>query len=320
MFRVSYVRIGLLLPAVLLLAGLAGCKAAGDPEDCKTFTDKVCAAAGEGGAACQNLRQTVELLTPAACTAALADIDTTLAKLKEQRASCDQLVTKLCADLGESTDSCRLVREKTPEFPSERCEQMLKSYANVLEELQRRELANQPLDAAKQATIAAGNPPAFGPANAKVTLVEFSDFQCPYCSRAAVATKEVKQKYGDKVRFIFRQFPLNFHPDAHLAAQAALAANAQGKFWAFHDLAYENQKALGRADLEKYAQQLGLDVNRFKRALDSGEFKAMVDADVKLGEEVAVNGTPTLFLNGKRVADPTDAAFIGKAIDEALAN
>ena len=111
---------------------------------------------------------------------------------------------------------------------------------------------------------------------------------------------------------------LSFHPDAHLASQASLAAAEQGKFWEYHDKLFENQQQLKREHLEKYAKELDLDMSKFKKALDSGEFKDEVDADVKLGEEVAVSGTPTMFLNGKRVSNPTSADVISKEIDEAL--
>src|SRR6185369_13711414 len=155
--------------------------------------------------------------------------------------------------------------------------------------------ANKPLAPELQASIAKGNAGAFGPADAKVTVVEFSDFQCPYCSRAATAVDQVKEKYGTRVRFVFRQFPLPMHENARGAAEAALAANAQGKFWQFHDKAFQNQGKLTRDGLEGIAKDAGLDVPAFKKALDSKTFAADVDADVKLGESVAVNGTPTMF-------------------------
>lgn len=311
---------GHLIGLFFVFAGLVACKTAADPKACEQFSNKVCTKSGEQSSACQTIKQASELLSPAACSAALADVELTLSKVNEKRAACDQLVTKLCADLGDSTDSCKLVKDKTPEFPPERCSQMMEQYDKVLADLQRREQANKPLDAEKQALLAEGDAPSFGAEDAKVTLVEFSDFQCPYCSRAATATAEIKEKYKDKIRFIFRQFPLSFHQNAKLAAQAALAANAQGKFWEFHDLAFANQKSLDRASLEGYAKTVGLDVGRFKADLDKGTYQAQVEADTKLGESVFVSGTPTMFLNGKRVDNPTDAAAIASLIDEELAS
>jgi protein-disulfide isomerase len=195
----------------------------------------------------------------------------------------------------------------------------MEHYAEVVADLKRQEGKNKPLTPEVVAKIAAADAPAFGAPDAKVTIVEFSDFQCPFCSRAAEVTTKVKEKYGDKVRFVFRQFPLSFHQQAHGAAEAALAANAQGKFWQFHDKVFANQSALERPALEGYAKEIGLDVAKFKKALDDKTFAAAVDADMKLGEEVAVDGTPTMFLNGARIPNPTDFDAISKQIDAALA-
>jgi protein-disulfide isomerase len=157
-----------------------------------------------------------------------------------------------------------------------------------------------------------------GGAFARVQIVEFSDFQCPFCSRAASAVHQLKQKYEKDVRFVFRQFPLQMHPDARPAAIASLEAEAQGKFWAFHDKLFENQSQLDRASLEKHAQAVGLDMAKFKKALDESTHGAAVDRDLKLGEEVKVNGTPTIFLNGKRVQNATDFAAMSAEIDAEL--
>jgi protein-disulfide isomerase len=129
---------------------------------------------------------------------------------------------------------------------------------------------------------------------------------------------KIREQYADRVRFVFRQFPLPMHPDARLAAQAALEAQRQGKFWEFHDLLFAHQQELSREHLEDYAKQAKLNVAELKKALDGGAEKAAVDADVKLGEGVSVNGTPTVFINGKRVANPTDFTGVAKMIDEAL--
>jgi protein-disulfide isomerase len=195
---------------------------------------------------------------------------------------------------------------------------MLAKYDEVLDGLKKQEEKNKPLSPEKQAKLIEGNPPAFGPADAKVTVVEFSDFQCPYCSRAATTVHSIKEKYGDKVRFVFRQFPLSFHQNAHISAEASLAAHAQGKFWELHDKMFENQRKLEREALDGYAKELGLNMAEFKKALDTQKYKEQVDAEMKLGEEVAVDGTPTLFVNGKRVGNPTSVEEVSKAIDEAM--
>jgi protein-disulfide isomerase len=306
-------------------AGSAADKAAAaKPEDeklkgpCGDFAKKLCGEAGETSATCTNAKATLELLAPSACTAALKDFAETSTKLKAQRAKCDELVEALCTGVGKTTETCKMVQEKTKEFPPDRCESMLKQKDRVIEDLKKQEMQNQPLTPELQAAIAAKDAPAFGPEGAKVTVVEFSDFECPFCSRAADVTKQVKAKYSDKVRFVFRQFPLSFHKSAQGAAEASLAANAQGKFWEFHDKMFENQKKLDKDSLTDYAKQSGLNVADFKAAVESNKYADQVKADMKLGESVAVNGTPTLFINGKRVANPTDFAAVSKMIDEAL--
>src|SRR5206468_11307141 len=116
-------------------------------------------------------------------------------------------------------------------------------------------------------------------------------------------------EYGGKLRVAFKQLPLPFHDKAHLAAEAALAANEQGKFWQFHDKLFANQQALDRPSLEKYAADLGLDLAKFKAALDSGKFKDKVDAEAREGAAVGATGTPTFFVNGTRIvgAQPVEA-------------
>ncbi len=268
---------------------------------------------------CASVRETSTIMPPAACAAAIAEIGYSTSKLAEATKSCDELIEKLCNDLGKETQTCQMVADKGKSFPPAQCDSMMKEYPQVLAELQAMEAQNKPLDEEQSKEIASGDLPAFGPDDAKVTIVEFSDFQCPYCSRAAQAVSQVKEKYSDKARFVFRQFPLSFHQDAHLAAQASLAAHAQGKFWPFHDMLFENQQALGRDKLEEYAEKAGLDMAKFKAALDNKQYAEQVDGDLELGKKVYVNGTPTIFVNGVRVANATDFGSISAAIDEALA-
>ncbi len=161
--------------------------------------------------------------------------------------------------------------------------------------------------------------PSFGPATAKVTIVEFSDFECPFCSRVVPTLTQIKKDYAKDVRVVFRNQPLPFHASAKPAAEAAMAAHEQGKFWEMHDKLFTNQKALDRASLEKYAQEIGLNVAKFKAALDSGKFKAKIEADMAAGSAVGANGTPTFFINGREFvgAQPFDA--FKKVIDEEIA-
>ena len=141
--------------------------------------------------------------------------------------------------------------------------------------------------------------PSFGPAMAKVTIVEWSDFQCPYCARAAPMVEQIRQAYPKDVRFVFRHYPLPMHPDAPLAARAGVAAQAQGKFWQMHDWMYAHQHELNQDSLEKAAASLGLDVARFKAALANAATEARVKVDVDAAGAVAVSATPTFFVNGR---------------------
>jgi len=169
-----------------------------------------------------------------------------------------------------------------------------------------------------KADVKLGDAPVKGPASAPVTLVAFSDFQCPFCSRAVPTLKQLEDDYKGKLRIAFKQLPLPFHDKAHLAAEAALAANEQGKFWQMHDKLFANQQALDRPSLEKYAEELGLNMNKFKAALDSGKFKDKVDQDAKEGAAVGATGTPTFFINGTRVVGAQPVEKFKSVIDEEL--
>ena len=165
--------------------------------------------------------------------------------------------------------------------------------------------------------------PTKGAANAKVVIQEFSDFQCPFCSRVNPTVAQVLKEYGDKVKIVWRDYPLPFHKDAQPAAQAAREVFLQKgdkAFWAYHDLLFQNQKALSRANLEKFAEQVGgIDMKAFKAALDSGKHKASVDADVaavaKAGARI---GTPSFFINGKLLQGAQPYPVFKAAIDAAL--
>jgi protein-disulfide isomerase len=171
---------------------------------------------------------------------------------------------------------------------------------------------------AAKVDIKVGDAPVKGPASAKVTVIEFSDFQCPFCGRVNPTLKEIEDQYKGKIKIAFRNLPLPFHDKAHLAAEAALAANEQGKFWAMHDKLFANQQALDRPALEKYAQEIGLNMNKFTAALDSGKFKDKVDSDAKEGAAVGATGTPTFFINGTRLVGAQPADKFKEVIDAEL--
>lgn len=176
-------------------------------------------------------------------------------------------------------------------------------------------------------TIEPGDNPAKGPADAKVTIIEFSDFECPYCGRFVLDTfPQILQNYGDKVRFVFMNFPLtSIHPNAAKAAEASECANDQGAFWQYHDLLFQNQDALDVASLKNYAQAAGLDAAKFNQCLDSGEKAAAVQADVavatKAVQEAGLDrfGTPAFFINGMHLGGAQPFANFKAALDAALA-
>lgn len=165
--------------------------------------------------------------------------------------------------------------------------------------------------------ISTDDDPARGDANAAVTVVMFTDFQCPACSATHPVLEEVLKQYGTRVRFVVRDFPLDQHQWARKAAEAADAANAQGKFFEYTDMLYRNQQALDVPSLKKYASDLGLDRARFDADLDSGKYAAEVSHDVEEGKAYGVNATPTIFINGVRLLDLSDRA-IKAGIDSAF--
>ena len=156
-----------------------------------------------------------------------------------------------------------------------------------------------------------------GPAEAPVTLVEYGDYECPYCGEAYPVVKALQKRLGDQMRFVFRNFPLaQAHPHAEHAAEAAEAAGAQGKFWEMHDLLYENQDALEDEDLVRYARALHLDVPRFVKEMEAHAHVERVRADFSSGVRSGGNGTPSFFINGARHDGPFDLASLLAAIEE----
>ena len=158
-----------------------------------------------------------------------------------------------------------------------------------------------------------------GNAAAPVTLVEYGDYECPYCGQAYPIVKRIQARLGDKLRFVFRNFPLaEAHPHATAAAEFAEASALQGKFWEMHDTLYEHQDALRSSDLMAYAQRLHLDTGKLKDALGEGKAAARVKADFRNGVRSGVNGTPTFFINGRRFdGDWTDDEAFADALLEA---
>ncbi len=198
-------------------------------------------------------------------------------------------------------------------------EAKVKRAREMFEELKRRAgyevLLAQP-DRPRKTVDASG--PGKGPANARVTIVEFADFQCPYCSKASDIVKKVAADYPADVRLVFRHFPLSTHPLAPKAAEASACAGEQGHFWEYHDHLFANPRELDETALKAHAVTLGLDVKPFVECLESGRMKAAVEKDRKAGEALGINGTPAFFINGLPMAGAQPEEAFRKAIDREL--
>jgi protein-disulfide isomerase len=171
--------------------------------------------------------------------------------------------------------------------------------------------------------VQVGNAPAKGPRTAPVTIVEWSDFQCPFCGRAQPTLKQIMDQYSGRVRLVWKNQPLSFHPNAMPAAEAAMAAYDQGgndKFWKMHDKFFENQSSLSPTYYEQVAQEIGLDVPRWKAAVEGHNAQPGIQADMSAGNALGANGTPTFFINGKRLVGAMPFESFKAIIDAELAS
>jgi protein-disulfide isomerase len=194
----------------------------------------------------------------------------------------------------------RFIQQQKAQAAAQAYYEKLKTEAKV-------EILLAPYRAPRQNVEAKG--PSRGPANAPITIVEFSDFECPYCSKAEEVVSEVVRVYGDKIRVVYRDLPLPMHPNAAKAAEAAHCAGEQGKYWEMHAKLFSNQRALEVPALKGYAKDLKLDQAKFDKCLDSGATAALVEEGKKAGNELGINGTPAFFVNGVMIngAQPFDA-------------
>ena len=165
-----------------------------------------------------------------------------------------------------------------------------------------------------------GGAPSKGPANAPVTIIEFSDYECPFCKRAEPTVEQVVAAYPDKVRLVYRHYPLPFHKSARPAAEAAACANAQGKFWEYHAKLFQNQNQLGADKLAAYADEVGLDKAKFSDCLAKKPYTAAIDKDLADGQKVGVNGTPAFFINGRMLSGAQPFDKFKEIIDDELAS
>ena len=166
--------------------------------------------------------------------------------------------------------------------------------------------------------ISVDGAPTRGPASAKVTIVEYSDFQCPFCSKAVKQAELLQAKYPKDIRLVFKQFPLDQHAQAEIASEGSLAAHNQGKFWGMHDKMYSDIRDLSRERLLTYAKDLGLDVNKFRQDLDSHKWEKEVNREREEGEQFGVNSTPTFFINGKKYNGAFEVSQLTPIIEKEL--
>jgi len=171
-----------------------------------------------------------------------------------------------------------------------------------------------------RAEVSTDGAPFKGTATAPVTIIEFQDFHCPFCKRVQATIGELLARYGDKVKVVHRDFPIDsLHPQARKGHEAARCANEQGKFWAYHDKLYENAPKASPEHLKAFAQEVGLDVPAFEQCVASGKYRAAVQKDVEEGQRLGVTGTPSFFINGRQLTGAQPLETFRQAIDEELA-
>lgn len=173
------------------------------------------------------------------------------------------------------------------------------------------------LDPPRQ-VIAKADRPSMGPENAPIELIEFSDFQCPFCESAFPTVKQVLSTYGDRIHLVYRHYPLAIHPRARPAAEASQCAAEQGKFWQFHDKLFGDQSRLSDEDFKHDAAQLGLDTAQFNACVDSHKYGAEIDHDIRAGNEAGVSGTPAFYINGRMLSGAQPFEAFKRLIDEEL--
>jgi len=176
---------------------------------------------------------------------------------------------------------------------------------------------NRP-DANREYKVTLGEAPVRGGGDAVVTIVEWSDFQCPFCSRVSPTLAKIHEEYGDRVRVAFKHMPLSIHPQAHAAHAASEAAKRQGQFWEMHDRIFENQRDLSVATLEGYATSMGLDMDKFRSDMRAKDVAKVIDDDLKQASQLGVTGTPAFFINGKFLSGAQPFANFKRVIDDAL--
>lgn len=248
----------------------------------------------------------------------------------------DQYMNKYIASTVKITEKDITEFVKKNKVPADRINPQIKERIRQIIELERKKkavqewIASQTKDSGIEIyfkkplppsyDVEVGNAPYFGGDKAKVTIVEFSDFQCPFCAKSAEIVKKIKNKYGNKIKFVFKQFPLPFHSQAKKAAIAALCANEQGtdKFWKLHDIMFADQGKLSPENLKKSAKSVGVDAAKFNKCLDSNQYAAQVQKDIEQGKAIGVKGTPSFFINGMAFIETQNFEKFVEFIDQEL--
>ncbi len=229
------------------------------------------------------------------------------------------LVNELLSPCGEPVSVAVCVSEQRK---CKRCVPASRYVARLVDEgfsrAEVRELYRLRYDDETKVQISEADSPARGAVMAPVTIYEFADFECPGCRLTAPHLKRVADEYKGKVRLVFKQYPLPLHTHAMGAAKAAVAAGNQGKFWEMHDMLFQNQGALQPERLEKYAEEIGLDMDRFRADMKSEATQKKIEADRAEGKKLGVDGTPAIFVADREYALPPDAlgAYIREELDE----
>src|SRR5215831_1569810 len=206
-----------------------------------------------------------------------------------------------------------------PQVKAYMIERSLSRYRDMLVTRLKKEFGFKSYLEPLRAQVATAGFPSHGPANAPVTIVEFSDFECPYCGGLFPTLKQVEKNYPQTVRIVYRQFPLsNLHPHAMKAAEASLCAAEQNKFWEFHDSMFGNQRELSVADLKQRAVDLKMDTQAFNQCLDSGKEAPAIQADIQEGARAGVSGTPAMFINGRFLSGNQPYSEIKDVIEDEL--
>jgi protein-disulfide isomerase len=197
-------------------------------------------------------------------------------------------------------------------------QRMQASRDRFVEELKKRTAVTIRLEPPRESVSTAGRP-SRGPADAPIVMIEFSDFQCPFCLRAHPTVEQVLKAYGDRIHFVYRHYPLPNHPNARPAAEASACANEQGKFWPYYDRLFADASKLADGDLKQHAARIGLDTARFDACFDSHKYRQDVETDISDGNAAGVAGTPAFFINGRALEGAQPFEAFKRIIDEELA-